>query len=69
MYNEYNKLRPGLNQLRGVGIAIFLIQKVINTACSLGFTNLLVIISKNNIAGVRFIEKIETQVIRIEEES
>lgn len=66
MYNEYNKLKPGLNQIMNDGIAPILIQ-TINTACSLGFTNLLAIISKNNIAGVRFIEKKETQVIRLEE--
>lgn len=67
MYNEYNKLKPGLNQFMNNGIATILIQEAINTACPLGFTNLLAIISKNNIAGVRFIEKKETQVIRLEE--
>ena len=66
MYSEYNKLKPGLNQIMNDGIAIILLQ-AINTACPLGFTNLLAIISKNNIAGVRFIEKKETQVIRLEE--
>ena len=68
MYSEYNKLKPGLNQFRNNGIATILVQ-AINNACPLGFTNLLSIISKNNIASIRFIEKIEKQVIRIEEES
>ena len=62
MYNEYNKLKPGLNQLRRNGTGTILIQEAINTACSLSFTNLLVIISKNNIAGVKFIEIVETYV-------